>query len=93
MSIDAMPYSQGWKRLALSPDVEFLKFNIANPDLSERGIPSVTGLLDEDVHAIRIEQISTVNRKGRIIIVDLFKCIGIYITSWNYGYFCGHFRL
>jgi hypothetical protein len=70
MSIDAMPYSQGWNRLALSPDVEFLKFNIANPDLSERGIPPETGLLDGDVHDIKIEQMSTVDRKNRILIAD-----------------------
>jgi hypothetical protein len=70
MSIDAMPYSQGWNRLALSPDVEFLKFNIASPDLSERGIPSVTGLLDGDVHDITNEQMSAVDRKIRIIIAD-----------------------
>jgi hypothetical protein len=79
MSIDAMPNSQGWNRLALSPDVEFLKFNIANPDLSERGISPETGLLGGDVHDIEIEQMSTVDRKNRIIIADLFNCIGISI--------------
>jgi hypothetical protein len=63
MSIDAIPYSQGWNRMALSPEVEFLKFKIASPDLSDRGIPSMTGLLDGDVHDINIEKMSTVDRE------------------------------
>ncbi len=66
-----MPYSHGWNRLALSPDVEFLKFNTANPDLSERGIPPETGLLDGEVHDIKIEKMSTVDREKRIFIADL----------------------
>jgi hypothetical protein len=65
MSIEAMPYSQGWKRLALSPDVEFLKFNMANPDLSERGTSPETGLLDGGGHAIKIEKMSTTSMDKR----------------------------
>ena len=88
-----MPYSQGWNRIALSPDVEFLKFNIANPDLSERGISPETDLLDGDVHDIKIEKMSTDNKEKRNFIADLFSRIGIYITYRNYSNFCGHFRL